>query len=382
MCHQYLLLVGAARAWISMDHLKRYWPVLVTLGISIGYVLFRLIIFQWDPVGLAELAVYSEDGSTVLKEGYDGQFFYHIAVSLSPEELITFLDVPAYRFQRILYPLLAHIIGLGNPVFIPWTLIGISLIAHLIGTGALSELLRGYGVWIGYSLIYSLWVGVVGPIGLDLSEPLAFALVIGGLLARSREKHVAGAFLLTAAMFAKETTAIFWLAALVADLLAKNQPARSIRSLLLGGSFFAIWQLVLFLQFGSFGIGSGGAMATPFEVIPFMGLWRIGYVSLPALLLFLAIFGPTILVPTVWALIASIRALAEKHLGINSWSLLFNALLIVALPFSTFREPLGLVRIATGLVLAITCFAAEFGISRVLNYSMFLIAFLFLLVNG
>jgi hypothetical protein len=58
-----------------------------------------------------------------------------------------------------------------------------------------------------------------------------------------------------------------------------------------------------------------------------------------------------------------------------------NAGVIVFLPFSTFREPFGLVRLATGLVLAVILFASTYGIRRVLNYSLFWSAYLIMLVR-
>ena len=59
-----------------------------------------------------------------------------------------------------------------------------------------------------------------------------------------------------------------------------------------------------------------------------------------------------------------------------------NAALIAVLPFSTFREPLALVRLATGLVLCTVLFGAQAHSRRVLNYSLLWIAVLVLLVRG
>jgi hypothetical protein len=60
---------------------------------------------------------------------------------------------------------------------------------------------------------------------------------------------------------------------------------------------------------------------------------------------------------------------------------LLNAVVILSVPFSTAREPLGLVRLATGLVLALSLFAAVHGLRRVLNYSLVWAAMLVLLVR-
>jgi len=121
-------------------------------------------------------------------------------------------------------------------------------------------------------------------------------------------------------------------------------------------------------------------MATPFEPIPFMGLWRIGQVKPEALLLFLVIFGPTVLFPILWALVISVRDLARRRWEGETLALLLNAGALLFLPFSTFREPLGLVRAATGLVLAVLLYAVRNRLRRPLNYSLFWIALLALLV--
>jgi hypothetical protein len=58
-----------------------------------------------------------------------------------------------------------------------------------------------------------------------------------------------------------------------------------------------------------------------------------------------------------------------------------NAAFIALTPFSTFREPLGLIRLATGLVLATVLYAAQTDSRRVLNYSLLWLAALALAVR-
>jgi hypothetical protein len=50
-------------------------------------------------------------------------------------------------------------------------------------------------------------------------------------------------------------------------------------------------------------------------------------------------------------------------------------------PFSTWSEPNGLVRLMPGLVLAVLMFGAHAKSRRVLNYAMFWLAALVMLVN-
>jgi hypothetical protein len=42
-------------------------------------------------------------------------------------------DVPAYRYQRILYPVAARALALGNADLVPWTLIIVNVIALMAG---------------------------------------------------------------------------------------------------------------------------------------------------------------------------------------------------------------------------------------------------------
>ena len=340
---------------------RRGWAILLSglLASLIGalYAGWRLAEADWDPLALAELGTRYALGAADGSPGYDGQFNYYIASALSPQAVVEHLDVPAYRYQRILYPLLARLLALARRAWIPWTLLGLNLIAHALGTAALAALLEGRGLNGLYALSYGLWVGLIGPVGLDLNEPLSYALVIAAWLLLERGRSLAAAACLGLALFAKETALIFWFAALAAALFT-SRDRRLLAGLAAGGLAFAAWQLWLLTQFGRIGLGSGGDMATPFEWIPFMGLWRVGTVNPRALVLFLIIFGPTVVGPAIWGAIASLRTLLAGSRGRSEFGLLFSSAAIMTLPFSTFREPLGLVRAADGLVLAVVFFAS------------------------
>src|SRR3990172_279425 len=332
-------------------------PGLIAFLIGALYAGWRLAEANWDPLALAELGTRYALGAPDGSPGYDGQFNYHIASTLSPQAVVEHLDVPAYRYQRILYPLLARLLALAQPAWIPWTLLGLNLIAHALGTAALAAYLEGKGLKGQYALSYGLWVGLIAPVGLDLNEPLSYALVIAAWLLMERRRPLAAAAGLGLALFAKETALIFWLAALVGTLLG-SRDRRFLAGLSAVGLAFAAWQLWLLAQFGRIGLGSGGDMATPFEWIPFMGLWRVGTVNPRALVLFLIIFGPTVVGPAIWGAIAALRTLFAGSRGPAEFGLLFSSVAIMVLPFSTFREPLGLVRATDGLVLAVVLFAS------------------------
>jgi hypothetical protein len=114
-------------------------------------------------------------------------------------------------------------------------------------------------------------------------------------------------------------------------------------------------------------------MATPFEIIPFLGFMRIGQYSQLYLLAMLVVFGPAVILPALWGIWAALKRLLAGEMNFVVLALLLNALLIPFLPFSTFRETGGLLRISCGLVLALTLFAGRYRLWRVLNYSYLLL---------
>jgi hypothetical protein len=378
----------APRGWLGRVLLSG----LIALLVGAAYASWRLAEAKWDPLSLAELGERYALGVAEGSAGYDGQFNYYIASDPNPASLAARLDVPAYRYQRILYPLLARLLAAGQAGAVPWMLLVINLVVHASGTALLATYLESKGLNGLYSLSYGLWVGLIAPVGLDLNEPLSYALVVASWLLIRRDRPLAASASLGLALFAKETALVFWASALVGSFLGdrgirangrpgprpRRRPAagpagpqataaaplagQNLRlqvGLIGAGLAFAAWQVWLLGQFGRLGLGSGGEMATPFEWIPFMGLWRIGTISLPVLGLFVVIFGPTLVVPAIWGAIASLRALWAGYWNRQSLCLLFSSAVIAALPFSTFREPLGLVRAADGLVLAVLFFASD-----------------------
>jgi hypothetical protein len=362
------------------EKIRTFWPAVFVLIILTGYVLFRLSINNWDPVGLAEIGTIYQDGDENGSEGYDGQFAYYIAINPNPKEVSIQLDVPAYRYQRILYPLLARFLSFTQTTCIPWTLIILNVLSQVVGTAILCTILLDHQIPVRYSLIYGLWAGLVVGVGTDLYEPLSFTLILAAMVARRKEKHWLTAMFLTGSMFAKETAVLFWAAMVLADLTSKKRISGLLLSIL-PGVLYGIWQGFLYLQFGAFGLGSGGAMATPFEWIPYGGFFRIASAGIEVLVLYTVIFGPTIILPDLWGIITSIRFLLKGRLDFDNWALLLNTLFIMFLPFSTFREPLGLIRVSTGMVLIIIIFAAKYGMRRPLNLGMFWIALLAILAE-
>jgi hypothetical protein len=343
-----------------MTRLEKFAPVVSVALAAVVYLGGVFLSAGGDPLVFAYLGTRYGVPDPAGTEGYDGQFNYYIAVNPDPHSVGPHLDVPAYRYQHILYPLLARILALGAPCAIPWTLVGINLFCFSAFVFLAGELVaqRGGSRWA--AVLIGLWVGLMGSIRLDLAEPLALLLVALALWIAGPDlerRIIPATFLLALAVLAKETVLPF-LAGWIAWLIFRRR-FRKAACLALAVVPFAILQLWLWRIFGAPGLGSGGAGATSFEFIPFAGLFRITEVSLRAFAALSIVYLPGLLLPAVYGLIAPLIDFVKKRAGPEAWLLWMNALMIAFAPFSTFREPLGVMRLACGLILCLWLYAAR-----------------------
>lgn len=336
-------------------------PWTIALVLCILYLLFVLVQKQGDPLAFVTIGTRFSQNIPDGSEGYDGQFNYYIA--RDPSTAAQFIDVPAYRFQRILFPMMGRVLSLGQESLIPWAFVLINLAALAAGTYLMENLLVKHDVSRWYAITYGLTVGIFGSVRLSLSEPLAYALVIGGVTLTHREKWGWSTFVFALAALAKETT-LFFPAAYTLYLLYKRHWQIAIPFAFISVLPFALWQLVLSNQFGSMGIGSGGALATSFEIIPFMGVIRIltdSPTDARAGLLFIfgAILLPFVLVPVVWALWRCWKDMRAGKVSAYWFLMLVNAGIMLFTPLSTYREPIGILRFIIGLQIAVILYTAH-----------------------
>lgn len=314
-------------------------------------------------------------------EGYDGQFAYYIA--RSPAGSPDCLDVPAYRMQRILLPLLGRALSLGQTALIPWAFVAINGAALVIGTALLGDLLRAERASRWFALSYGLFAGVFMAVRLSTPEPLAYGLVIAAIWLEQRGRLWASALMLALAALAKETTLLF-VAGYALWFALERRWRDAARAALVPGAVFALWQVVLFAWLGEFGVGSGGALATAFEIVPLVGLLRIATEgSLTAFLLLGVLFAfPVAVLPALWGLWRSVRDLRDRRIDAYACLLLTSAAVMLFVPFSTYREFLGLLRFIPGLVLTVVLYSARHRARRPLVYSTLWIVLLLFVVSG
>lgn len=352
-----------------MAKLLRPWHVVLIA--CLVYLSVVLITFR-DPLEFAWIG--SQFDSTLYSrsvEGYDGQFVYYIA--RDPSTAYTHLDVPAYRFQRIVYPALVWIVSLGGQTpLIAWAMVAIGVAALVGGTALLEWLLVQERVRRWYALSYGLFGGVFIAVRFSTNEPLAYFFALAGLAALKQEKVWQFTVWMALALLTKETT-IFFAIGYGLYLLSVRRPVRAVLTGLAILLPFAVWQAILIWKFGSPGLGSGGANATPFELIPFNGMWRIGTdYGLAALVIAGVVLFPAVLLPSIWALWRSGRELIGRrwHPHPYVWMLFTNALIMPFVPLSTYREPFGILRFMPGLVIAVLLYAALRRLRRPLRYTL------------
>jgi hypothetical protein len=355
-------------------------PALVMFLVSVLLLAAVIIRAGGDPLAMARLGTQFSQGDPNGSPGYDGQFIYYIARQPVPQRVAGYLDVPAYRYQRILLPLLARLLSFGNTKLIPWILVLWGAISISAGVWAVSELMAYWGVSRWYALVYGLYAGFLLSLIVDLPEPLAYGLVAISLLLLERGHRWAGWTALSLAVFAKETTLLFVAGVLFVYLFQRRW--RDVVGLIsLALVPYVIFQGWLWTVFGAPGIGSGGALSTPFEIIPYMGLFRIGFYSVAYLLAMLLVFGPAVILPSIWGIWKGARYWLAGERNIYVACLFINALIIAFTPFSTFRETGGILRFACGLVLALVLYCARYRMRKILNYSLFWLVLMVFLIK-
>lgn len=350
-------------------------PYLLVSLVAVLYVGAVLAMNGGDPLTLVVVGTRFDPGVPGGSMGYDGQFAYQMACD--PLHGWQKMDNAAYRYQRLFYPLAAGALALGQAAWLPWTLALVNLIALPLGTAVLESLLVQRGVSRWYALAYGLNVGMLMAARLDLHEPLAFLLFGAGALAWARDKRLWSALWFGLAALTKEVTLVLIAGYALAWLAEGPQWRRAAAWGALAFGPFAVWQIVLRLWLGQWGVGSGGAFATPFEVVPLRGWWKIALIDWQVFVVMSALVVPLAIGPALAALALAGRDLifitvrSGKPDGFwpETMALGLQAALMLFLPTSNILDPLGLSRFLVGLIVALLLYGARAGNKRVLLYS-------------
>lgn len=257
-------------ARVSAERIAQRWrlPLLAAAGV-LAWILLRFLLgyppgaFPWAGETFTNSNAPSE--LVINKEsGYDGQFVYRLALDPFTTHVtghgITF-DRPAYRQQRIMTALLAHVLhwvpGI-SPAIALIVVNGVAVVVAIVaGTALANQIGRGVRAGLLLALPGCLPVSMAA----DLTEPVAWAGILCGIVAASRGKWMSAGIAFTVAVLARETAAVVVAGYLVASLLAaRHQAVRSLRDrlwLLLPVVVETVWQIRLWAVWGNLPVLSG-----------------------------------------------------------------------------------------------------------------------------
>jgi hypothetical protein len=143
--------------------------------------------------------------------GYDGQFYYRLALNPLTHQVTAFhitLDNPPYRQQRIGLPATAWTVRevFRAPTSLALVLVNVLALVAIGWAGAAWARQYGRSTWWGVAVAAS--PALVMALARDLTEPLATAALIVGLLLWTRGRRWAASLAFTAAVLCRETVLV------------------------------------------------------------------------------------------------------------------------------------------------------------------------------
>ena len=143
--------------------------------------------------------------------GYDGQFYYRLALNPLTHQATAFhitLDNPPYRQQRIGLPATAWAVreALRAPTSLALVLVNVVALVVVGWAGATWARKYGHSAWWGVALAAS--PALVMALARDLTEPLATAALVVGLLSWTRGRFWLASIAFTAAVLCRETVLV------------------------------------------------------------------------------------------------------------------------------------------------------------------------------
>jgi hypothetical protein len=213
--------------------------------------------------------------------GYDGQFFYRLALNPVNFSHIAYgirVDQP-YRYMRIGYPWLTWLVSFGQHVLVPVVLVVINIVA----IGAIGYLggmfARQGGRHALAGLVLPAYFGLLTSLSRDTAEPLAAACLLGGLLAIRARRPVLAGLLLAYGALTRESVMVAVAAVAIVDFIGVIRRRRSVRpgrddlAWALPTAAFVAWQVVVRVAVGRFPLvvdadgNTGSAFITPFKAV-------------------------------------------------------------------------------------------------------------------
>jgi hypothetical protein len=189
--------------------------------------------------------------------GYDGQYFYRLALNplnLAHTAFGISMDRP-YRYMRIGYPALTWLVSLGQHSLVPVMLVAVNVAAvgALGYLGALFATAGGRHALAG--LLLPGYFGLITSLSRDTAEPLAAAFLVAGLLALRARRPVLAAGLLAFGALTRETVMVavgaIAIVRVIGILRKQQRLGRDDLAWAVPTAVFVAWQVVVKAATGS-----------------------------------------------------------------------------------------------------------------------------------
>ncbi len=259
-------------------------------ALAVGVVLLLLARAEYVKQHFRSLAGFIDVGASygtvagvgsqaVTPQGYDGQFYYYIArdpgiiTACARHAASCPLDaLGEVRAERILYPMAARLLVLGQPGLLPFALLLLNWLA-IVATAILVGLLcaaQGASRWLGAAA--ALYCGETLAFLRDLTDPFGVLWIVAAVYFLRKDRPLLGALAVAAALHSREQL-VFYVPLLTIPLVAQRRWKTLALSAVLALAPFVAWQAVLRALYGSWPLlsDSGAASLVP---VPFGGLWQ------------------------------------------------------------------------------------------------------------
>ncbi len=141
-------------------------------------------------------------------DGYDGQFYYRLALAPFLPRAQAFgitLDHPAWRMQRILLPMLVRAVAGLNPALVPASFLAVNLTGIFVIGWLAAGMARARQMPWAVPVAIALWPGLLIALTHDTTEILATALLLAGIAAWLARRWGVCALMLALASLTRET---------------------------------------------------------------------------------------------------------------------------------------------------------------------------------
>jgi hypothetical protein len=173
------------------------------------------------PPSVTNLNLVVREGSG----GYDGQFFYYMAQDpFLRGDAAASMDVPRFRYRRILLPLLANLLAAGRPPAIAVTYAFVNMAFVALGVFWLGRFARTCGRNEAWGLAFLATPVVLISLDRQTVDAAFAALCIGAALYVRENRPVPLFMALAAAMLTRETGLLLIAAASAQALFARRFP--------------------------------------------------------------------------------------------------------------------------------------------------------------